>query len=1480
LTDAMRSASRRRPRATLLAAAALAAALAATPAAADDITLPFQVPDRANALRLVIDFERAAKAGDWPTAADKLQQLLDTPADHPVVIRAKGITPARYEGTGVVARRLFDGLPPEGRAAWETNSRTRAEELLARGLRLRREQDLRDTARRFPAPDVLRRAHDALAQLAIVRSDLTAAQFELQSLYDASDPADRPAVLARLAWATAQAGDAEAFARVRATAAPYAGASVSAGGAPETLSAFLDRIARTTLAAAAPSGGVRQFGGDAHGSGLSEPPPVPGEPQWSIANEFMEGDENDQDSPLLTYRERSRMGPVVPLVAHGRVLVNSGLSVLAADLPSGVTAWRHDGPQQHADWRDSFVSTHTVAVADGVVYAALAARSDAPDAQFDRHFMGYTIIYPMPHRVLYALDERTGDVVWSHETARLAPGREDASEISKECVSSPPLVVGDDVIVTAWTYEGIYDVRLVCYDRRTGRTRWRTSIVQGQQELNLFGRPVKELATGPISESGGRVFLGTGLGVAAAVERADGRIAWITAYDQSPLPKAFRWHETRDRDVSWWPSPVAAAGDTVVMAPVDSRSLVAFDAATGAARWTRADSEWRRTRRWFLGATGGRAFVLGAKVWAYDVATGESAWTAPGAGSLAAAQRESGETAGVALLTKERVYVPTEHALVALSTASGAIEATWPLQPMASGGAPVTGNLASGDGALLVYDRSHVAASYRFEDLRARLEARVAAAPDDPQVRLDAGAAYAAAGQLDAAIETLDAGMQCLSRAAPRVRERVEGPMRHALYAARAARARRLAADGQDVAAAAADLRAAVEVARDRDDVVAALFALAEAESSAGHTEEAERALRRVAKEFPDVATATREGDDAQAGALALLRLGEMAWRAGRPEEAVSVWLDLIEAHGTEAIGATDAATAVRERLAELAKTEPSLVRDAVRGRAKKAFEKAKAANDTAALDRASRIYPDPEFGTECALLAADNYLAANAPREAVGVLTSQLAGTVPAPYAARLRWKLAAAYRALGETARERSELRRLAADGAGELVEPGLTGADAAKRELAAERFKNVAGALPDPKPPLTLLWQAGGPDQLAAQPVRLSGVEPPALASRMVLVRAGVVDLVEVATGRPVWEQSLRVEVRAAAATPNAIVVVGTDSASRDRAVLVLALSLADGQTVWRQRIQGHYRASETTLGVLYVLCDEIVAPGMRASSSVTAVSLSTGEVLRSQDFPGSLKPQLTAAEDAIVVSEPARGRDGPRRSVVTLDGTLLTVRGRQELRTPSSPWCLHPPLSPVVVTSDGDDLVAVDVGRGTTAWTAGAGEGRNLKAAFAVAGGVIVSDDRDGIRRLDADTGHETWNVQLGSSGNLVYQGEAAEGDLVVATLKPPRSAEAVVVALDAATGAERWRAKLPLTDENTGPQPQILGSVVAYELNESLDRRYRSRLVLLDRANGAVLQEIEHPTIGRNYERVVYGRDWIAVSSANEVAVYGRVAGAK
>jgi outer membrane protein assembly factor BamB/tetratricopeptide (TPR) repeat protein len=1447
-------------------------------AAADEITLPFQVADRMPALRLVTDFERASRNGDWTTAADRLQQLLDLPPGDPVVIRAVGMSPARFEGSTVVARRLFDRMPREGRDAWEARSRARAEELLARGMRLRRDQDLAEAARRYPAADVRRRAFDALAQFALAKGDLRAARFHLESLLDAAEEADRPHVIARLAWVAAQAGDVAALAALRVLGERDRDVVVPASPSPLPLSEFLERMTHAAGAGSAAEGAPRVFGGDASGSGLSEAPAAPGEIAWPAPTEFMQGYDNDPSWPSLSGLQKMRRDPVVPVVSRGLVFLNTGLSLVALNLSNGGTAWRHDSRHQEADWRDSFVASQTVAVAGGTAYAALVTRADGVEPGVESMFANKRIIYALPHRCLHAFDERTGELLWSHESSKMEPGRPDAAEVDRESVSSPPLVIGDDLIVTAWTYRGIYDVRVVCYDRRTGATRWRTSIAQGQQELNLFGRPVKELVTGAIGESGGLVYFATGLGVAAAVHREDGRIVWLTAYPQMPIPPAMHWYETRDREVGWWMSPVYASPEAVVMAPLDSPDLLCLAPATGELRWRAKGTPSRLQRyRWFLGVTGGRAYVLGTQLAAFDLAQGSPVWTGADAGRLTQTKVSATEATGRGILTKDRVYAPTERAIVAVNTATGAAEETWPLKARQQA-AWATGNLVSGDGALLVVTASRIDAYWRAEDLRARVDARLAAQPEDPQTRLDAAEFYASVGEIDLAIRTLTAAFDRLPQVPARARERLDERLRHALYTSYLARAdmRRRAGDASG---AVDDLRSAAEAARDRGDRVRALFALATALEEAGKVEEAEASLRRVASELADIVTATEEGERAHAGALAAYRLGEVAVRTHRPAEAVARWLDLLEQHADEDLGDSDVREKVRERLHELGETQPDLVRTAVRARAQRAFDAAKAARDVAALDRAARLYPDPTIAAEAALLAADLHLEAGRARDAIGVLTSALAEPQPEEVTARALWKLAAAYRVLGETARERATLRRLAREAPDVAMDGGVRAADAVQHELGEARFRDTPASVADPRAPLAVRWKAGSADQTPPQALRLAGsvAGERALDGRMVLYQFGTVSLVESATGKPVWERPTRVEVRTAALAPGAIVVAGEDTRTREGAVAIVALSLADGRELWRQQVPGKFRASETTLGVMYLL---VASRGTRPNYSMAAVSLSTGDLLQARSFEGVLNPQMTTAEDAIVVTQQARGKDGAQRAVITLDGTTLARRGQVDVSSPSSPFYVHPALSSVVVTTDGADLVATDIAKGDTAWRQPLADGKAVKAVFGLPGALIVSDEDDALRRLEADTGRQVWRTPLSSVGNLVYQGEAAEGDTVIATLKPKDGKGAYSVALDAATGTERWRRRIELADENTIPRPAILGALIAYELNERLDRGMRSRVVLLDRATGQPVQELEHETIGKTYQIVTYGPDWIALSSANEIAVYGGASDAK
>jgi hypothetical protein len=420
-----------RSRRTLTAiAAALAFALAGAPARAQDAEIgrPYRVHDHGEARRYANDFARHSTERDWARAVRALQSLLDLPPDRGYVLMVPGSLPIRYEGVGRRARRLFDSLPEEGRAVWRETYGQDAERLLQRGVRMRRTEDLRQAARRFPAKDVRRRAHEALASLALASGSFGEAAFELLALLEVTDgPDERAQVFARLAFARAQSGDREGTDRVLTLSRDVRGVAVPGPEGPEQLGVFLDRMTNAAGPAVAGSSGWPQFGGDRHGRALAESAPPPGnKARWRVPTNYEEGDETDSDRPFRwVIREDTSHRPVFPVVAQGVVYLNNGLSLRAVDLSSGNALWQKNGDQRAARWRDNKLAAHSAAVADGVVYAALATRADAPD--MEREFYGRTIVYSLPHRSLYALDARTGDVLWSHQDERLE-GRPDARE--------------------------------------------------------------------------------------------------------------------------------------------------------------------------------------------------------------------------------------------------------------------------------------------------------------------------------------------------------------------------------------------------------------------------------------------------------------------------------------------------------------------------------------------------------------------------------------------------------------------------------------------------------------------------------------------------------------------------------------------------------------------------------------------------------------------------------------------------------------------------------------------------------------------------------------------------------------------------------------------------------------------------------------------------------------------------------------------
>lgn len=1475
------------PHRLLLAAAAAGMSfLAAGPARGEDDLVPqsFRVQDHGAVWQRVEEYNRRAAQGEWERAVEELQALLDLPFDANLVMRVPGSSPPRWISAAAQARGLFDLLPPDGRAAWEAAARERAERLLARGLRARRVEDLHAAARRFPARDVLRRAHDALANLALARGDFREAATELSDLLGVVDPPERPEVVARLAVAYAQAGDRAATERTARLAADIKDALVPGPGGHEPLSRFLERMIEASGPDVGAATGWPQYAGDATGTALADPPPRPERRAWDtpLLTLYRSGRENPDDGYS---NQPSEHVPVAPAISRNMVFVNNGLSLVAADLASGRRLWHRSTRQGVAQWRDNPVATFGVSVEGDEVYAALATRADAPP-NIDRTFYRRVIIYALPHRALHAVNRLSGELLWSHAREDIV-ARPDEAQVYEESVAGPPLVVGNDLLVATWKFNGAYEVRLVCYDRHTGATRWRTTLAHGQQELNLFGRPVKELASSALAERDGVVYLATGLGVAAAVSRDRGDVLWLAAYRQTDIPSPIQWWQTTDRRVSWLPGPTSVTADLVIVAPPDSPYLLAFDRATGETRWA-LESTRSPHYQWFLGVANGRAYVLGkSKLECLNLANGARIWHGDEqAGRLRVDRGPVLDAEGAGVLTGDRVFVPTDEGLLEIDALTG-LGATLHALPADNRGLD-SGNLTSADGALLLTSKARVDAYFDFEVQRRRLVERLAREPDDPRLRLEAGEIFRNAARDEPGGTLLDDSVACLTRGleltrelSPGARERLEKPLRSSLFAALRQRSRaRLAAS--DLHGALADLGSAVDVAGTPDDAARGLFDLADLAHKVGERRQAADALRRVAEELPDARVHSESDPPAHAGALARLRLGEMDAADGRRLEAAGRWLDLLESHPDGDLGTSNVQAAVNERLqALLADDGDAAVRDLVRSRAHAALDRARAQGGAEELTRVARLYPDPEIGAQAALAAADAHARDGRPWNVVQVLTALLRTPVEDRTKARALWKLAAAYRELGAVAHERAVLQRMVKECRG--VQLTREDADAVARQaLEDPRFRTADRGLPDLRVPLSLLWEADRNEPVIPQLQRVVGPEPEALRNRFLTTRSGTLELRDAKTGTVGWRIALPMEPRLAATADGMVAMVGDHARTREAAVTLEAYDLADGSTRWSRPIRGAYQAADANLGALHVLSvEESEATPVYV---LTSVDLRTGGVVASREFRTPLRPQVTACSDAVLVYEFSRGDDGqPPRAIRVLDSATLAARGRIPLLGADTAAAAHPPGTQIAVTTDvastgaaaADRIVAVDLGTGAQVWRAqlpGRGTAQ-VKRLHGFRGGVLVSDTADRISRLSVEDGSVLWTRDLSSVGNLVFDGEAVEDGLGILTLRPQGSGEARAVAISLDDGRELWNVGL---GSSGSARPSLCTEVVAYEITDwSRRSQIRSSVLLLDRATGRALQTVLHPTMSEQYQTALLVGSHLVVTTPAALAVYGR-----
>ncbi|MCC7139648.1 MAG: PQQ-binding-like beta-propeller repeat protein [Planctomycetes bacterium] len=1223
-------------------AVAVALALVALRAGADESVAPYSVRDTIAASVAVARAKASFAAGELARGATEAQAVLDGLRDDLVTEPSGDLPQVRYVPAAEAAVRLLLSLPDDARAVYAETVGPAARALLDRAVTERDERRLREVLARFGAAPEGVRAGRLLAESALEAGrPLDAAATAREAL--------RYAPACPLLWTT----------RIDALAAARDGAALAALAPPrEALDATVavagasvrvgDRLA-AARAAVPPPGGPTDVpmwdGSPAHD--VRAPWDHVLRPLRWQAGSVVASRRNDVPQNTFGMMSTDTQGPfdqrrlfaapLAPILVGRTLVVADGVAVEGRELLSGRLAWRFPAPGRRVPGLDVFRGdvdnlpgrtnldvVHAPCAADGRVYATV----EVADPTFvPRRLHGVEITTYRPKRVLVALDATTGELAW-----RMGADPADAATLLGWSIGSAPVVADGVVVAVGVRFQSRWQARLLAFDAATGRLRWSLDVVTSQQELNLFGEPIKELWAGTPAVADGTVYAPTGLGIFVAADLRTGDVRWMSSYETIVIERVELWYSTPLRLARWGPAPTVVHGDVVLAAPADGPHLLCFGRADGRLRW-REEAQAPRDGATafvdhFLGVVhdGKRdvAVVTGRSLRALDLADGRVVW--------GARFSEAATVRGRGTVSRTRVYVPTTAGLDVFSLAGeGRLLAPSPM-PWPDRGQPgnvlltprvvvVAGGVGPEDDEGRVRP---VQAYFDPEDIEREIAERRRARPDDPGPALELADLFRLVGAESRAAAAYEVAREVARRATD---EAAADRAREGLLL--------LARDRGDAAAGlgkASDARAAYEsalaLARTAAERVAVRVRLDRLFRDAGLENARVRNLVALTGEAGDekAALSPREGEvPARAGARFLL--AEIHAGAGRAVDAVDVLQEVLREDGDVVVGDEVAALRAKRRIDTIvAEAGPSAYARHEADAARRLAEAA-AGTDPAPFQRILAEFPNARAVPDALLGLAERQAGAGDDAAAAATLKRFLTSYPDHPATPRALARLSRTLAATGAREPARAilaTLERRHALASFELDGTTFTGRSFAEAELAR------LGTPPPPPPPSplsrrptekmteTVDGQGVGARCVEIESAGASSVRLPAL----VQVDDELV-AIDPADGRVRWRRTVGGQAQATAAG-DVLVVAAGDTA--------LGLEPETGEPIWREDLPATAIDAGTTLGqaVLLVQYASVVA-----RSAVVAIDPVTGRRAWSRDLVGDPVTRMVVAEEGVVV-----------------------------------------------------------------------------------------------------------------------------------------------------------------------------------------------------------------------------------------------------
>ncbi len=1289
------------------AVAVLVAALAAASAAKAEIEDPWReimLKGRDMAADLVSAADASMARGDFGKAVPAYQRVL---AEFP-----DSFVPAAPDRMVSAAERVRDRIasfPPEARKLYE--------ELYSSAARSRKEEALRTgdpaalaaVARLYPAAEGGLEAASEAARACFRNGEHARAArlYEHLFRFAGADLARWAADAAIWSAALAKTGKAPPSGGIwLKLASGPGGLKVSHKGRQEALGSVMRKAAakQKCVVPGIRASDWKAYGGSGSGDRAAEGdvlsltrqagrvlPAIP-----MLQERFRYGDSVFMNDDYL----RRIFRPVQPVVSGGIVYVHTGIEFLALNMLKDLDlVWKYSSPHPASAFASEKFEPNAVYAStlhEGILYASMAVPYDSTEVRSKIWGGSITVIQDIPYRKLVALDAATGECLWT------AGGRQHAvSQIDQLSFFGAPAADGRSIYAAGRLQTGSVSHYVAKLDALTGRPEWIAHVCTGQNELNMFGRMVRESFGSTVAIRDGSLYYCSNLGVVACIDADSGIRRWVVRYE-TVESQLFQDMVTRKLPPQWYSNPLAATEGVLIATPTDSPWFYAFDRHTGEVLWKKrngarsAGENFAPGLFYFLGVCDGKAVVSGRVVKAWSVADGKEAWSVDLSG--VGGQEFS---LGRGTVSQGLVYVPTNLGMWILDGRKGTRVAGQPWQRSDS---PEGGNLVLADGVLVSAGQRAVGTFFDIERIYRSVLDRIAAEPANPNLHLRAAAICVGSKTPrypDAVRHLLEA------RRISGRRQPVEAEVKKGLFGCYMKEATERWKTSQ-IGQAAELFQKALEEAPDSESAVGAhlwIIGLNEKKSNAKGVEAALETLIRDygALEYDFFQTEnTRTGELTPVGLWARFALAEHMEKQKKPRQAVAIYQEIIaEFRGSkyrrslsDQTAEADAAAAARIRY--IVARAGSTVYEEFNKRAADLFQKGVAERDAALLKKVSELYPNSDSCPRSVVALAGLLLAQGRSAEALVVLKSFRESNPASPFTPQVLHTLVLAYEAENLLSVSKRILRQIEADWAQARITteegPAFAGVWASER-LKEERYRGVAALhVPaDVRMPVERAWTRPIPPRNPQVILRPYGPRPESAKDMVFLLGPRVVECVSATDARKVWEWQLESDLGAA---PSAV-LLGSKVAGIVTERGIAGLDLSSGIRKWKKVFPPAARVKGASVSGDIVAMN--VAMDFETSAVVVLDAESGRELFTSPNLKGKFTDGAPLHGAAGVVSY--TWSQQAEVLVLNADSGSLLFEKRVPLGFQSPPALL---ADSGIVYVSGDRLVVLNDRDGSTLW----------------------------------------------------------------------------------------------------------------------------------------------------------------------------------